>query len=64
MLSLSDGLVRFRWTEYADGDRVKVMELEAAGRQLTGMHFRFIEADTVCYRVRVDFKATRPLGCR
>ena len=30
LLSLDDGLVRFRWKDYADGDRVKVMELEAA----------------------------------
>ena len=29
ILSLADGLVRFRWKDYADGDRVKVMELEA-----------------------------------
>jgi len=30
ILSLDDGRVRFRWKDYADGDRVKVMELEAA----------------------------------
>ena len=30
ILSLADGRVRFRWKDYADGDRVKVMELEAA----------------------------------
>jgi hypothetical protein len=29
ILSLDDGRVRFRWKDYADGDRVKVMELEA-----------------------------------
>jgi hypothetical protein len=29
LLSLADGVVRFRWKDYADGDRVKVMELEA-----------------------------------
>jgi len=30
ILSLADGRVCFRWKDYADGDRVKVMELEAA----------------------------------
>jgi hypothetical protein len=30
LLALADGRVRFRWRDYADGDRVKVMELEAA----------------------------------
>jgi len=29
IVSLDDGLVRFRWKDYADGDRVKVMALEA-----------------------------------
>jgi hypothetical protein len=29
ILSLDDGRVRFRWKDYADGDRVKVMELDA-----------------------------------
>ena len=29
ILSLDDGRVRFRWKDYADGARVKVMELEA-----------------------------------
>ncbi len=29
LLSLDNGLVRFRWKDYADGDRVKVMALEA-----------------------------------
>ncbi len=29
LLALADGRVRFRWRDYADGDRVKVMELEA-----------------------------------
>jgi hypothetical protein len=28
LLTLADGRVRFRWRDYADGDRVKVMELE------------------------------------
>ena len=28
LLGLADGRVRFRWRDYADGDRVKVMELE------------------------------------
>jgi hypothetical protein len=30
ILSVDAGRVRFRWRDYADGDRVKVMELEAA----------------------------------
>ena len=30
LLSLDDGLVRFRWKDYADGDRPKVMALPAA----------------------------------
>jgi len=30
LLSLDDGVVRFRWRDYADGDRVKVMALDAA----------------------------------
>lgn len=29
LLSLADGIVRFRWKDYADGDRVKVMALDA-----------------------------------
>lgn len=29
LVALEDGLVRFRWRDYADGDRVKLMELEA-----------------------------------
>ena len=29
LLSLDDGIVRFRWKDYADGDRVKVMALDA-----------------------------------
>ena len=29
LLTLVDGRVRFRWRDYADGDRVKVMELDA-----------------------------------
>ena len=29
LLTLADGRVRFRWRDYADGDRVKVMELDA-----------------------------------
>ena len=29
LLSLDDGSVRFRWKDYADGDRVKVMALDA-----------------------------------
>jgi len=29
LLALADGRVRFRWRDYADGDRVKVMELDA-----------------------------------
>jgi len=29
IVSLDDGRVRFRWKDYADGDRVKVMALEA-----------------------------------
>ena len=29
LLSFEDGLVRFRWKDYADGDRVKVMALDA-----------------------------------
>jgi hypothetical protein len=29
LLSLDDGLVRFRWKDYADAARVKVMEMEA-----------------------------------
>jgi len=29
LLSLDDGIVRFRWKDYTDGDRVKVMALEA-----------------------------------
>jgi hypothetical protein len=28
LLAVVDGRVRFRWRDYADGDRVKVMELE------------------------------------
>ena len=28
LLGLADGRVRFRWRDYADGDRVKVMELD------------------------------------
>ena len=28
LVALADGRVRFRWRDYADGDRVKVMELE------------------------------------
>jgi len=28
LLSLDDGIVRFRWKDYTDGDRVKVMALE------------------------------------
>jgi Putative transposase/Transposase zinc-binding domain len=28
LLALTEGRVRFRWRDYADGDRVKVMELE------------------------------------
>jgi hypothetical protein len=28
-LSLDDGVVRFRWKDYADGDRVKIMALDA-----------------------------------
>ena len=28
ILSLDDGIVRFRWKDYADGDRVKLMALE------------------------------------
>src|SRR6266498_2642725 len=28
LLALADGRVRFRWRDYADGDRVKIMELE------------------------------------
>ena len=30
LLALVDGRVRFRWRDYADGDRLKVMELDAA----------------------------------
>jgi len=30
ILSLADGRVCFRWKDYADGDRVKMMELDAA----------------------------------
>ena len=30
LLSGDDGIVRFRWKDYADGDRVKVMALDAA----------------------------------
>jgi hypothetical protein len=30
LIALADGRVRFRWRDYADGDRVKVMELDAA----------------------------------
>jgi len=30
LLSLDDGIVRFRWKDYADGDRLKVMALDAA----------------------------------
>ncbi|MGH2404142.1 MAG: IS91 family transposase [bacterium] len=30
LLSCDDGIVRFRWKDYADGDRVKVMTLDAA----------------------------------
>jgi Putative transposase len=30
LLSLDDGIVRFRWKDYADGDRVKIMALDAA----------------------------------
>jgi hypothetical protein len=29
LLSLADGRVRFRWRDYADGDRVKIMDLAA-----------------------------------
>jgi len=29
LVALEDGRVRFRWRDYADGDRVKVMELDA-----------------------------------
>jgi len=29
LVGLDDGRVRFRWRDYADGDRTKVMELEA-----------------------------------
>ena len=29
LLALADGRVRFRWRDYADGDRVKAMELDA-----------------------------------
>ncbi len=29
LLSFDDGIVRFRWKDYADGDRVKVMALDA-----------------------------------
>jgi hypothetical protein len=29
LLSLDDGIVRFRWKDYADGDRAKVMALDA-----------------------------------
>jgi len=29
LLALADGRVRFRWRDYADGDRVKVMDLDA-----------------------------------
>jgi hypothetical protein len=29
LVSLAEGLVRFRWKDYADGDRVKVMALPA-----------------------------------
>ena len=29
LVVLEDGIVRFRWRDYADGDRVKVMELDA-----------------------------------
>jgi Putative transposase/Transposase zinc-binding domain len=29
LLSLDNGIVRFRWKDYADGDRVKVMALDA-----------------------------------
>ena len=29
LLALTDGRVRFRWRDYANGDRVKVMELDA-----------------------------------
>jgi len=29
LLSLDDGIVRFRWKDYTDGNRVKVMALEA-----------------------------------
>jgi hypothetical protein len=29
IVGLDDGIVRFRWKDYADGDRVKVMELTA-----------------------------------
>lgn len=29
LLSLADGIVRFRWKDYADGDRLKVMALDA-----------------------------------
>jgi len=28
LLAVADGRVRFRWRDYADGDRVKVMDLE------------------------------------
>jgi hypothetical protein len=29
LVSLTDGVVRLRWRDYADGDRVKVMALDA-----------------------------------
>jgi Putative transposase len=29
LVALTEGRVRFRWRDYADGDRVKVMELDA-----------------------------------
>ena len=28
LLAVADGCVHFRWRDYADGDRVKVMDLE------------------------------------
>jgi hypothetical protein len=30
LLSLDEGIVRFRWKDYTDGDRIKVMPLPAA----------------------------------
>jgi len=28
LVALADGRVRFRWRDYADGDRIKLMELD------------------------------------